>query len=359
MNYPIKIIFTIFSFILFSCEDDVEKKPEMTLEIQGGYNFNSKFIGDINQFSTFIENSGNDTLEIKNITTPEGFDVSWTKAIIEPKEKKQISIIFKPVELKIYSGIIEILNNVEINNTQTISVSGEGIKFEFNLDYGGEWNEVPEAIEFVPVRVDQKKPENSWQIMVGTEKKIYGSGLNVKYEISNPQNINYIWDLGDGNTAFGNIVNHKYEIARDYEVKVVGKYNEMNQDSISKAWEVYYETHAKIEWHLFDGLYVGVDSKITNLSKKYNLTYYEFWIKVYNKDYTTSPHKIEMSGLSIPPNKSFNTAGGTYNPRIPLLRSLNEVDYAEINQQITPMVFFSPTSSTSNKYQLKEKISLR
>jgi hypothetical protein len=70
-----------------------------------------------------ITNTGNRDLSISEIELPDGFDCDWKSGLIEVGQNQEINMVFKPTELKNYTGTLNIISDADEGNN-TIAVSG-------------------------------------------------------------------------------------------------------------------------------------------------------------------------------------------------------------------------------------------
>ena len=91
----------------------------------------------INEMSTknlIISNTGNQIIDISNITVPTGFSISATTATINPGTNVSLIITFSPTEVKSYTGSISITSNAT-NVPSNITINGNGIAVVANSTF--------------------------------------------------------------------------------------------------------------------------------------------------------------------------------------------------------------------------------
>ncbi len=146
-----KIIFFLFTLVLFSCGGDdtneenididiVVPDPVVILTIQTENNENNLDFGNVvksvsTSFLIKILNEGDSTLKIDDITLPEGFSVDNVLFEVASNEAKELVITFSPTEEKEYTGFIEIASNATSSNAP-ISIKGIGVNdvYEGDID---------------------------------------------------------------------------------------------------------------------------------------------------------------------------------------------------------------------------------
>ncbi|MGW8124173.1 T9SS type A sorting domain-containing protein, partial [Roseivirga echinicomitans] len=80
-------------------------------------------LGLTSNFDIVIHNDGEAALIVNSVLFPEGFIGTVTGIIVNPGESRAIAFGFKPTEVKVYAGTIQIITNAGI---VSIDVSGEG-----------------------------------------------------------------------------------------------------------------------------------------------------------------------------------------------------------------------------------------
>jgi hypothetical protein len=98
--------------------------PAAVIELSEITPFDSTEVGQTSEAQVLkITNTGNRDLSISEIELPDGFDCDWKSGVIAIGLSQTINIIFKPTELKNYSGTINIISDADSGNN-TIDVSG-------------------------------------------------------------------------------------------------------------------------------------------------------------------------------------------------------------------------------------------
>jgi hypothetical protein len=95
------------------------------ISINGNLGFGNVAIGTTITTNLIINNSGNSTLNISNITYPTGFSGAWSGAIAA-NHSTNVAVTFSPTTATNYGGAI-IVNSDMTSGNNTINVSGTGV----------------------------------------------------------------------------------------------------------------------------------------------------------------------------------------------------------------------------------------
>ncbi|SEQ97339.1 hypothetical protein SAMN05421824_2717 [Hyunsoonleella jejuensis] len=114
-------------------------EPTKTVDIYGNTDFGEVKINEEKGQTIVIENKSSEILNITSIDFPDGFSSLWQIKPIAAYDSESLLVVFKPTEVKDYTGTITFNNNVDNINNQ-IEVVGFGtddkITLEGNLDFG-------------------------------------------------------------------------------------------------------------------------------------------------------------------------------------------------------------------------------
>jgi hypothetical protein len=98
--------------------------PVAVIELSEITPFDSTEVGQTSEAQVLkITNTGNRDLSISEIELPDGFDCDWKSGLIEVGQNQEINMVFKPTELKNYTGTLNIISDADEGNN-TIAVSG-------------------------------------------------------------------------------------------------------------------------------------------------------------------------------------------------------------------------------------------
>jgi hypothetical protein len=98
--------------------------PVAVIELSEITPFDSTEVGQTSDVQVLkITNTGNRDLSISDIELPDGFDCDWKSGLIEVGQNQKINMVFKPTELKNYTGTLNIISDADEGNN-TIAVSG-------------------------------------------------------------------------------------------------------------------------------------------------------------------------------------------------------------------------------------------
>ncbi|MEO2050747.1 MAG: hypothetical protein ABGX00_03210 [Allomuricauda sp.] len=139
-------------------ETDVEKEPNPKEEetailsitsennVSNSLEFGEVVASNNKTLSIIINNSGNSSLNITEVSFPEGFNGDWSSGEIPSNGQRTIEITFSPMEIVEYSGYISITSNAT-TPFSPFSLSGTGISDEFEGDIS--LNSKEEMEEFI------------------------------------------------------------------------------------------------------------------------------------------------------------------------------------------------------------------
>lgn len=120
-------------------EVTVELEPTKTVDISGNTDFGEVKINEEKGQTIVIENKSSEVLNIASIDFPDGFSSPWQIKPIAAYDSESLLVVFKPTEVKDYTGTITVNNNIDDVNNQ-IEVIGFGtddkITLEGDLDFG-------------------------------------------------------------------------------------------------------------------------------------------------------------------------------------------------------------------------------
>lgn len=102
-------------------------EAERILALSGNLDFGELFAGDSATRTLTLENTGNDTLNISNLTFPDGFSGDWTSGSLDPGVNQNVSITFAPENEGSYSGLI-VIDSDKTSGDNSIAVSGSAIE---------------------------------------------------------------------------------------------------------------------------------------------------------------------------------------------------------------------------------------
>ena len=129
-NNIIVLALLSFAFMFNSCSSGGDDSPTIEDIFSIKLSNSSLSFGDITINTTKTEdftitNTGNRTVNITGINTPDGFTLSATTASITPANSITVTVTFSPTEVKSYSGMISITSN-STSTENSISVTGTG-----------------------------------------------------------------------------------------------------------------------------------------------------------------------------------------------------------------------------------------
>jgi hypothetical protein len=97
------------------------------INLSGNLNFGDVEIGNSSQRTMLIENSGNSTFTVSDITFPDdGYSGDWSGGTISADQHQEVNITFTPTHEQTYLGTITV-NSDATSGTNTIDVTGKGI----------------------------------------------------------------------------------------------------------------------------------------------------------------------------------------------------------------------------------------
>ncbi|MEW4924385.1 choice-of-anchor D domain-containing protein [Algibacter sp. 2305UL17-15] len=124
--------------------DDVNNKipiygkgKKLEIRLAGDLDFGQVSVGQSKTLSLDIENPNlNDDIIVNNIVLPQGYVADWTSGTIRPSMRQPVSITFSPEQATEYSGVLEVLNNIDETNNK-LTITGRGVTNQNILD--GNW----------------------------------------------------------------------------------------------------------------------------------------------------------------------------------------------------------------------------
>ena len=282
--------------------------PEITLN-KSSFNFGEVITGDNTTETLKIMNGSEVDLIVSQIQLPNGFTSNWQGGTVKSKQSQSVTLTFSPTVEQDYDNDLKIFNDA---NDITLPLQGEGIPYNFQINYSATWNYFPQ--------ITSVSPDTVWKTSVGITEKTYSTIIEIKFEITNEQSITYSWEFGDGTTSTEKTPIHKFPTFGQYTVKLIGKYNSYNSDTLSINWNLEPLGNSKIEWSLDNEETIAgnpnysntgnLDITLYNYSEKYNLVYNSFYkvsIKLNFTDFTTTTSVVYVgdASLSLPYNEKY------------------------------------------------------
>lgn len=96
------------------------------IELSGNMTFGDVNVGNTADATLTISNSGDDELDVTNITLPTGFTASATSTTVAAYGSQDVTVSFTPTDAMAYSGDITVTTN-STSGTNTIAISGTGL----------------------------------------------------------------------------------------------------------------------------------------------------------------------------------------------------------------------------------------
>ena len=93
-------------------------------ELPSELNFDELILGDEQVKTLTLENTGDGTLNIEEITMPEGYTIDQSAISVAAGSSVELAITFTPVEAKSYEGVMAITSQ---NGVEEINLTGKGL----------------------------------------------------------------------------------------------------------------------------------------------------------------------------------------------------------------------------------------
>jgi hypothetical protein len=101
--------------------------PTRIIGLGGNLAFGSVEIGSERELTLTISNMGTDTLNVRGITSPDGYSVSWASGAILSHGQQVVTMRFSPTEEGPYDGTMTVSGN-QTSGTNTMAISGTGVR---------------------------------------------------------------------------------------------------------------------------------------------------------------------------------------------------------------------------------------
>ncbi len=125
-KYHIYMVRELADGFLSTIEHTMNVKQETKISIGTIKSFGNVAIGKSKKQTLTISCTGNSSLKVTDITTPEGYSMSEKVFVVKPGKSKDVDVIFNPKKAKDYSGTLTIVSNKTSGNN-SISLSGSGV----------------------------------------------------------------------------------------------------------------------------------------------------------------------------------------------------------------------------------------
>lgn len=100
--------------------------PKLSISVERLYFLDTR-LTKASSLSFSLTNPGNANLEVTNMTLPDGFSLTdWRSGTIAPGKTQAVKVSFKPVDIRMYTGFIEVISNAGSGKNK-LEVTARGI----------------------------------------------------------------------------------------------------------------------------------------------------------------------------------------------------------------------------------------
>ncbi|MCB2221765.1 MAG: choice-of-anchor D domain-containing protein [Bacteroidetes bacterium] len=138
--------------------------------------FEDTFVGETSSENVTFSNTGNEPLEITDITfSNPAFSIDYTAFTIEPGQSGDIPVHFTPPASGLLEGVMQIWSNDPVTDPYEVQLSGTGV---IELIDGWEWIET--GYDFILMDIEFPEGQNQVGYCVGESLTYNGDGIVIK-----------------------------------------------------------------------------------------------------------------------------------------------------------------------------------